>query len=54
MCSAAQRWKKIKYLLLSLNEAMDQFAMSNCVHRLWSCVEERGWSCHENDIRCLG
>ena len=36
-------------LMLDLNEIIDHLAMANCV-MVWSCVEERGWSCLEKGI----
>ena len=39
-------------LMLDLMKTVHQLAMPNCVcwllsHHMSSCVEERGWSCHE-------
>ena len=41
--------KKAMELMLSFNEIIDRLTMANSVR--WSCVEERGWSCLEKDIR---
>ena len=36
--------------MLSLNENINQFAMANSVHWVWSSVKEGGWSCFGKSI----
>ena len=39
--------------VLHLSETLDQLAIASC-SLVWSCVEERGWSCLEKVILFCG
>ena len=40
--------------MLGLIEIIDQLAIDKQCSLVWSCVEERGWSCLEKGIRFRG
>ena len=57
MCGVQLKDQEISMDLMfmsGLHETIDHLAMVNSVRWWWSCVEERGWSCHEKDIRFWG